>query len=165
MISIATSNIMSCLTLNPVNSVVYGGGYDGQIQFFDINMQRSIRSLEAHSEPISFVDCHLNGWNMSSCSIDGLVRLWDVRYNIGCLYTMGSTLNSPIASARYSENGKFLLVTSLDSYHRLYNVEGDPILVGEYSGHKNNNFCISSCFHYSDSRQYIISGSETGDVS
>lgn len=49
--------------------------------------------------------------------------------------------------ARFSPNGKFILCSTMDSTIRLWNYHTGRVLK-TYTGHRNEGFCIFSCFRY-----------------
>lgn len=51
-----------------------------------------------------------------------------------------------INSFSLSKDKKFLLVNPLNREISLWNIEGDPKLVGKYKGHRPARFIIRSCF-------------------
>ena len=51
-----------------------------------------------------------------------------------------------INSFSLSKDNKFLLVNLLNQEINLWNIEGEPKLVGKYKGHRPARFIIRSCF-------------------
>ncbi|XP_027333686.1 WD repeat-containing protein 26 homolog [Abrus precatorius] len=68
-----------------------------------------------------------------------------------------------ITSFSLSEDNKFLLVNLLNQEIHLWNIKGDPKLVGKYTGHRRARFIIRSCFGGLD-QAFIASGSEDSQV-
>ncbi|KAE9596327.1 hypothetical protein Lal_00048773 [Lupinus albus] len=68
-----------------------------------------------------------------------------------------------ITSFSLSKNNKFLLVTLLNQEIHLWNIEGDPKLVGKYKGHRRTRFVVRSCFG-GLKQGFIASGSEDSQV-
>ncbi|KAG5064628.1 hypothetical protein AAZX31_02G266100 [Glycine max] len=68
-----------------------------------------------------------------------------------------------ITSFSLSKDNKFLLVNLLNQEIHLWNIEGDPKLVGKYKGHKRARFIIRSCFG-GLKQAFIASGSEDSQV-
>lgn len=186
-------SFVNCLAENFYNHIIYSGGYDGTIHCHDPNILRSsIQKFSAHGESITSLDSSINGNDIVSGSNDGLVRIWDSRFNAACKYTLtlSQLTNSPISSVKFSENGKCLLVSSLDSTHRLFSIKdggvgndndvleginsqtrGQPslTLVREYRGHSNSSYAISSSIcslpsSTGEERDFILSGSEDGKL-
>ncbi|OIW04200.1 hypothetical protein TanjilG_00760 [Lupinus angustifolius] len=68
-----------------------------------------------------------------------------------------------ITSFSLSKNNKFLLVSLLNQEIHLWNIEGDPKLVGKYKGHRRTRFVVRSCFG-GFKQGFIASGSEDSQV-
>ncbi|KAK2431475.1 WD repeat-containing protein [Trifolium repens] len=68
-----------------------------------------------------------------------------------------------ITSFSLSKDNKFLLVNLLNQEIHLWNIEGDPKLVGKYKGHRRTRFIIRSCFG-GLKQAFIASGSEDSQV-
>lgn len=120
------------------------GSYDEALFLWDVRTARLMRSLPAHSDPVSGVDFVRDGTLVASCSSDGLIRIWDTATG-QCLKTLVHEDNAAVTSVKFSPNGKFVLAATLDSCVRLWNyVEGR--VVKTYQGHKNEKFSINACF-------------------
>lgn len=75
-------------------------------------MNKSVRCIPGHSEPITSVDVTLDGKYISSTSYDGLLRIWDLFYG----YPLNSISNkdfSILTNAFFSHNGKMIFVSTL----------------------------------------------------
>jgi len=137
-------NYVYSLAFSPKGNMLVSGSYDEAVFLWDVRTARLMRSLPAHSDPVSGVDFVRDGTLIASCSSDGLVRLWDTSTG-QCLKTLVHEDREPVTSVRFSPNGKFVLATTLDSCMRLWNyVEGR--CVKTYQGHKNEKFSINACF-------------------
>ena len=112
---------------------------------------------------------------MLSSSFDGLCRLWDTETG-KCLRTIIDESNPPVSMARFSPNGKFVLIGSLDGRIKLWDyekqkhiktytgkpaalpveVKGKSMVRGTFAfpgaltldaaGHKNTSFCLFAGF-------------------
>ncbi|XP_023632564.1 WD repeat-containing protein 26 homolog [Capsella rubella] len=68
-----------------------------------------------------------------------------------------------ITSFSLSKDNKHLLINLITQKIHMWNIEGEPYLCSEYTGHKRSRFIIRSCFGgYKDS--FIASGSEDSQV-
>ena len=68
-----------------------------------------------------------------------------------------------ITSFSLSKDSRLLLVNLLNQEIHLWNIEGDPKLVGKYRSHKRSRFVIRSCFGGLE-QSFIASGSEDSQV-
>ncbi|THW94391.1 WD40 repeat protein [Aureobasidium pullulans] len=137
-------NYVYSIAFSPKGNMLVSGSYDEAVFLWDVRTARVMRSLPAHSDPVSGVDFVRDGTLVASCSSDGLIRIWDS--NTGqCLKTLVHEDNAPVTSVRFSPNGKFVLAATLDSSVRLWKyVEGRCIKT--YQGHKNQKYSINACF-------------------
>jgi len=132
------------LAFSPKGNVLVSGSYDEAVFLWDVRTARVMRSLPAHSDPVSGVDFVRDGTLAASCSSDGLIRIWDTGTG-QCLKTLVHEDNAPVTSVKFSPNGKYVLAATLDSCLRLWNyVEGR--CVKTYQGHRNEKFSIGVCF-------------------
>jgi len=137
-------NYVYSLAFSPKGNMLVSGSYDEAVFLWDVRTARLMRSLPAHSDPVSGVDFVRDGTLVASCSSDGLVRIWDTSTG-QCLKTLVHEDREPVTSVRFSPNGKFVLAATLDSCVRLWNyVEGR--CVKTYQGHKNQKYSINVCF-------------------
>lgn len=137
-------NYVYSLAFSPKGNMLVSGSYDEAVFLWDVRTARLMRSLPAHSDPVSGVDFVRDGTLVASCSSDGLIRIWDTGTG-QCLKTLVHEDNAPVTSVRFSPNGKFVLAATLDSSVRLWNyVEGR--CVKTYQGHRNEAYSITTTF-------------------
>ena len=151
------------LAANPLNNLVLSGGYDGTVRMFDIISGKCIYYFDAHSEPIAAVDFANNGNEFATGGHDGIVRIWDANSYV-CKKSFFHEGNTPVSSISYTNNGDYILVSTLDDTHRLYgNIIPEavkPACIKLYKGHSNRKYNIFATTYYRNNKSYIISGSE-----
>lgn len=95
-----------------------------------------LKTLVGHNGAITAVQFNPDGTLVISCSYDGKCCVWDVLSGC-CLKMILSAENSqlPISHARLSPNGKYLLMSTLDSIIRLWDYKiGQGRLIKKYQG-------------------------------
>lgn len=75
---------------------------------------KCLRVLPAHSDPVTAVAFNRDGSLIVSSSFDGLCRIWDASTG-HCMKTLIDDENPPVSFAKFSPNGKFVLVGTLDN--------------------------------------------------
>ncbi|KAK4574155.1 WD domain protein [Recurvomyces mirabilis] len=137
-------NYVYSLAFSPKGNMIVSGSYDEAVFLWDVRTARVMRSLPAHSDPVSGVDFVRDGTLIASCSSDGLIRIWDTGTG-QCLKTLVHEDNAPVTSVRFSPNGKFVLACTLDSCVRLWDYV-DGRVVKTYQGHRNEKYSIGTAF-------------------
>lgn len=158
-------NYVYSLAFSPKGNMLVSGSYDEALFLWDVRTARLMRSLPAHSDPVSGVDFVRDGTLVASCSSDGLIRIWDTATG-QCLKTLVHEDNAAVTSVKFSPNGKFVLAATLDSCVRLWNyVEGR--VVKTYQGHENEKFSIHACFgtYSADSKSHQEDRAESDEAS
>jgi mitogen-activated protein kinase organizer 1 len=101
----------------------------------------------------------INGVEIIAGSVDGFIRVYDVRKSSIVIDRIGQ----PVTSVRLSNDKNCLLTSTLDSSIRLLDKESGEVLA-TYRGqeYKNSEFRLISTLSYTDA--YVISGSEDGKI-
>jgi COMPASS component SWD3 len=162
-------NYVYSLAFSPKGNMLVSGSYDEAVFLWDVRAARVMRSLPAHSDPVSAVDFVRDGTLIVSCSHDGLIRVWDTSTG-QCLRTLVHEDNAPVTSVRFSPNGKYILAHTLDSCIRLWDyANGKGKCVKTYQGHTNAKYSLSGAFgtygNRTDPKEtyaFVASGSEEG---
>ncbi|SPQ17850.1 cc66ce0a-f11d-4dfc-a536-8eee764de0f2 [Thermothielavioides terrestris] len=172
-------NYVYCLAFSPKGNILASGSYDEAVFLWDVRAGRLMRSLPAHSDPVSGVDFCRDGTLVVSCSTDGLIRIWDTSTG-QCLRTLVHEDNPAVTNVCFSPNGRFVLAFSLDDSIRLWDYVSGSVKK-TYQGHTNKGFSIGGGFgvltdaddgypgddeDYGSSRRqaFVTSASEDGDI-
>ncbi len=67
------SNYVYSLAFSPKGNMLVSGSYDEAVFLWDLRARKLMRSLPAHSDPVSAVDFIRDGTLVCSCSTDGLM--------------------------------------------------------------------------------------------
>ncbi|EEY19909.1 will die slowly [Verticillium alfalfae VaMs.102] len=122
-----------------------------------------MRSLPAHSDPVSGIGFSHDGTLVVSCSTDGLIRIWDT-YTGQCLSTLVHEDNPAVTAVCFAPNSRFVLAFNLDGCIRLWDYVAGTVRK-TYQGHKNAGYAVGGCFGLlPDGGAFVASASEDGDV-
>ncbi|KAL1884296.1 hypothetical protein VTK73DRAFT_3280 [Phialemonium thermophilum] len=164
-------NYVYSLAFSPKGNILASGSYDEAVFLWDVRAGRLMRSLPAHSDPVSGVDFCRDGTLVVSCSTDGLIRIWDTSTG-QCLRTLVHEDNPAVANVCFSPNGRFVLAFSLDNSIRLWDYVSGSVKK-TYQGHVNRGFSIGGSFGVLTdvdqdgnprSTAFVASASEDGDI-
>lgn len=188
------------LAVHPDTQMILSGGTDGTICMWHAPSRSLVMSVDANAgavvslefSPSSGSTIHDSSREFASGSHDGMVRVWDAANLSACKSSFHCEYSPPVSCVRYTPNGKYLLVSTLDNKHRLFPADSElnksslvyePIK--EYSGHKCTNYTSQSTFligrdaaigsssstenslrstNSIHNAKYIVSGSEDGTV-
>ncbi|CAI4216844.1 unnamed protein product [Parascedosporium putredinis] len=125
-------------------NILASGSYDEAVFLWDVRAGRLMRSLPAHSDPVTGIDFCCDGTLVVSCSTDGLIRVWDTSTG-QCLRTLVHEDNPGVANVCFSPNGRFVLAFTLDNCIRLWDYVSGAVKK-TYQGHRNEKFAIGGSF-------------------
>ena len=63
---------MFCVDVHPRSQMVASGSFDQSVKLWDARSGECIRSMSAHSDPVTSVNFSRDGALLASCSFDGL---------------------------------------------------------------------------------------------
>ncbi|ORY65875.1 WD40-repeat-containing domain protein [Pseudomassariella vexata] len=155
-------NYVYSLAFSPKGNILASGSYDEAVFLWDVRAGRLMRSLPAHSDPVSGIDFSSDGTLVVSSSTDGLTRIWDTSTG-QCLRTMVHEDNPAVTSVCFAPNGRYILTFSMDSCLRLWDYVSGSVKK-TYQGHENSAFSIGGCFVVVDGEAFVAAASENGDI-
>lgn len=85
-----------------------------------------MRVLQAHSDPVTSVDINSDDTLICSSSFDGLLRVWDCKFG-GCLKAITEESCPPLSFARFTPNGKFMLIMRLGGLMMLMDILSNEV--------------------------------------
>lgn len=94
--------------------MIVSGSFDETVRVWDVKTGKCLKVLPAHSDPVTAVNFNRDGTLIVSSSYDGLCRIWDASTG-HCMKTLIDDENPPVSFVKFSPNGKFILVGTLDS--------------------------------------------------
>lgn len=167
---IGHNNYVYQIAFTPKGNILVSGSYDEAVFLWDVRRACVMRSLPAHSDPVSGIDVVHDGTLIVSCATDGLVRIWDTHTG-QCLRTLVHEDNPPATYVKFSINGKYILAWTLDGCIRLWNYVESRV-IKTYQGHVNKKYSVSGCFalygspdvKYTPPPCAVVSGSEDGVI-
>ncbi|MHB2016328.1 MAG: protein kinase domain-containing protein [Candidatus Xenobia bacterium] len=112
------SNIRGVASSADGNSLMTANG-DGRLQFWDLTMGRSLRTVAAHEKGVAAVTMTPDGTCGFSCGGDGLIKMWALPQG-ECLQTMSGHTEA-VWGVASSWDGKVVVSASWDGSVRLWN--------------------------------------------
>lgn len=152
------------LSMHPCGNSIVSGDYTGCIRIWDFKNGKNIKTISnAHVEPVTCVEYNSDDpCYIASGSFDGTCRIFQ---NYAIQKTIHTKTRPPVSFVKFSPNGKYILVSSLDSHLRLWDYKNalNPKVVRDYEGHANKEYCLYAKFSITCGK-HVVSGSEDGSV-
>ncbi|KAK3026765.1 hypothetical protein RJ639_040304 [Escallonia herrerae] len=108
------TNYVFCVNYNPQSNMIVSGSFDETVRVWDVKTGKCLKVLPAHSDPVTAVNFNRDGSLIVSSSYDGLCRIWDASTG-HCMKTLIDDESPPVSFVKFSPNGKFILVGTLDN--------------------------------------------------
>ncbi|KPV73791.1 uncharacterized protein RHOBADRAFT_38400 [Rhodotorula graminis WP1] len=138
-------------------SVLASGSFDTTVRLYDIKSQNRapLQVLDEARDSITsvLIRDHLV---ISGC-VDGFARTYDLR--MGQL--QADFFDQPVTSLSLTTDSSLLLVSTLDSTHRLLDLSNGTV-VQSFTGHKNTSYRSQSCIGARE--ETVFCGDEDGKV-
>uniref|UniRef100_A0A9I9DB76 WDR5-like beta-propeller domain-containing protein n=1 Tax=Cucumis melo TaxID=3656 RepID=A0A9I9DB76_CUCME len=158
------SDFVFCVNFNPQSNLIVSGSFDETIRIWEVKTGKCLHVIRAHSMPVTSVHFNRDGSLIVSGSHDGSCKIWDASTGT-CLKTLIDDKVPAVSFAKFSPNGKFILVATLNDtlglatfMEKLWNYSAGKFLK-IYTGHVNRVHCVVSTFSVTNGK-YIVSGSE-----
>ncbi len=162
--------VFAC-SVHPTSTLFCSGSFDETIKLWDPRCPEAVREIKAHAEPITGVQFSPgDGSVIASGSYDGLTRLWDTASG-SCLVTIYAeqaglpAKQAPVSGLRYSPNGSYLLVSTHDTFMRLWRVDTQPVRASRFfEGCRSLRYNCNNVFHAPKNRDapVVVAGQEDG---
>ncbi|WOL08072.1 COMPASS-like H3K4 histone methylase component WDR5B [Canna indica] len=150
-------SVVFCVDFNPPSDRIASGSFDQTVRVWDVKSGKCIKKIDAHDDAVTSVHFIRDGSIIVSGSHDGSCKIWDASSG-ACLKVLIDDKTPAVSFAKFSPNGKFILIATLDDTLKLCNYATGKFLK-IYSGHANRVYCITSTFSVTNGK-YIVSGSE-----
>eukprot|EP01155_Anaeramoeba_flamelloides_P036824 Anaeramoba_flamelloidesc26458_g1_i2.p1 GENE.c26458_g1_i2~~c26458_g1_i2.p1 ORF type:complete len:217 (-),score=24.10 c26458_g1_i2:61-711(-) len=153
-----------CSVFNNKENIIASSSYDETAILWDLRTERSIRTITGHTAPISYLDFSHDDTLITTCSLNGLCRIWDSR-TIKCYKTLGNPAsNKPCTSVQFTPNSVYLVLGNLGSRIRLWDCYNGNCM-RSYEGHLNEKLLvIFDSLYMGEKQNYLVSGSEDSKV-
>ena len=103
-----------CVNFNPQSSLIASGSFDQSVRIWEVKTGKLVKTIEAHDQPVTSVHFIRDGSIIVSGSHDGSCKIWDTASG-QCLKVLIDDKVPAVSFAKFSPNGKFILVATLDS--------------------------------------------------
>jgi mitogen-activated protein kinase organizer 1 len=144
---------INTLSFNDDENVLVSGSYDRTVRCWDLrsNLRDPIQTIADHRDSVTSVV--VKGSQIFSSSVDGCMRIYDVR-----MATRSTDhIASAITSLSLSNDSNCILLSCMDSTVRLFDKSTGELL-NKYKSHVNEVYKVESCMSNTDA--HVVSGSE-----
>lgn len=160
------------ISMHPNGEVLASADYRGEVKIWDFKSGKCVKSITAHNAPVTCVVFNekIPGL-LATGSYDGTCRIMSDYEHVK---TFCNKKRAPVGFVRFSPNGQYICVSTLDGALRLYDAngvkegKGEKINkhVREFTGHTNKEFCCASRFRATSGGggKFVMSGSEDNRI-
>lgn len=103
-----------CVNFNPQSNLIVSGSFDETFRIWEVKTGKCTRVVEAHSYPLTAAHFNRDGSLIVTASHDGSCKIWDAGEGT-CLKTLIDDKDTAVSFAKFSPNGKLILVSTLDN--------------------------------------------------
>ena len=148
---------VNAVRFNKNSSMLLSGGNDSTVRIMDLKSRsyEPVQILDDAKDSVTSID--ISGDEIIVGSVDGWLRLYDIR--MGKLQE--DYLGEPITHICFSSDNQSVLVSTMDSVLRLLDKTSGQLL-NDYSGHTHTKFQLQSSSWFDDSS--ILSACEQSKV-
>lgn len=140
------------------DDVLYAAGSDTILRAYDLRASHAWRPIfEAHEASDAILSISVLPGMVHTASVDGTLRAYDVR--MGELRT--DVMDDPITSLTPTQDGAAMLLSMLNSTHRLMDLT-DGTQLQQFKGHTQTSFLCHSTLSLDES--LVLAGDETGTL-
>lgn len=107
------SDRVFCVNFNPQSNLIVSGAFDDTIRIWEVKTGKCVHAVRAHSMPVTSVHFNRDGSLIVSGSHDGSCKIWDTASGT-ILKTLIDDKVPSVSFAKFSPNGKFILVATLN---------------------------------------------------
>lgn len=151
------NSVVNCVKFNELSNVLITGGNDSTVQLLDLK-SRSYEPIQILDDAKDSITCiSVSGVEIVTGSVDGRVRIYDLRQ--GKLHE--DFVGESITDVTFSNDNQSVLVSSTDSTVRLLDKSSGQLL-NDYTGHTHSKLQLQSGLWYDDST--VISTCETSKI-
>jgi WD40 repeat protein len=164
-----------CFTIHPINGIITVGDNTGAVTSFHLHHNEVVQHFDAHGKGVTAIRYSSDGSELVTGSQDGTIRQWAPDPHPVCFQTIVPCPHvfTGISSLHYSDDEKYLLVSTLDSTHRLFprflessERRRDSSVLRSYKGHVNKRYALPTAIlaSFSLQRRCILSGCDKGKL-
>jgi WD40 repeat protein len=109
---------VTSLAFSPDGRWLAAGAVDLSVRVFDLRTMTLRHTFFGHEKPIEGLAFHPRSWLMGSCSRDGTIGLWNIKFGIG--HGRIEASHQPLACISFSGEGNLMAAGGLDKVLRVW---------------------------------------------